>query len=80
MKKITVCVGSACYMKGSRGVVSALKKVIEQEGLSGEYELVGAFCTGNCQLGVCVVYEGNTYSLTPETAEEFFRTEVLKRA
>lgn len=78
MNKITVCVGSACYMKGSRQVVALLKRLIEENQLSGEYELEGTFCTGNCQHGVCVEMNGNTYSLTPDNTEAFFRKEILK--
>ena len=78
MNKITVCVGSACYMKGSRQVVALLQRLIEENGLSDKYELEGTFCTGNCQRGVCVVFDGRTYSLTPDNTEEFFRTEILK--
>ena len=80
MKKITVCVGSACYMKGSRQVVAQLQRLIEENGLTDKYELEGTFGTGNCQHGVCVEFDGRTYSLTPDNAEEFFRTEVLKTA
>ncbi len=80
MIKITVCVGSACYMKGSRQVVAILRRLIEENGLAGEYELEGTFCTGNCQRGVCVELNGKTYSLTPDNTEEFFRTEILKTA
>ncbi len=78
MNRITVCVGSACYMKGSRQVVALLQHLIEENGLSDEYELEGTFCTGNCQHGVCVEFGGRTYSLTPDNTEEFFRTEILK--
>lgn len=77
MKKITVCVGSACYMKGSKRVVATLRRLIDENGLSDRCELEGTFCMGNCQQGVCVVLDDRTYSLTPETAEDFFRTEVL---
>ena len=80
MVKITVCVGSACYMKGSRGVVTKLKRLIEENGLAAEYELEGTFCTGNCQNGVCVTMADKTYSLTPESTEDFFRAEILKQA
>ena len=67
MIKITVCVGSACYMKGSRQVVAILRRLIEENGLAG-------------QRGVCVELNGKTYSLTPDNTEEFFRTEILKTA
>ena len=34
---------------------------------------------GNCQNGVSVSLDGTVYSVTPETAQQFFETEVLPR-
>ena len=34
---------------------------------------------GNCQNGISVSLDDTVYSVTPETAEEFFRREVLSR-
>ena len=77
--KITVCIGSACHIKGSRQVVETLQKLIRENGLGDKIELGGTFCMGKCQQGVCVTADGEFYSVTPETAEEFFRNEVLTR-
>lgn len=77
--KITVCIGSACHIKGSRQVVETLQKLIRENGLGDKIELGGTFCMGKCQQGVCVTADGEFYSVTPETAEEFFENEVLTR-
>ena len=74
--KITVCIGSSCHIKGSRQVVGLLQKLIADHNLGDKVELGGTFCMGNCQKGVCVSVDGQIYSVSPETAEEFFLTNV----
>ena len=34
---------------------------------------------GNCQNGISVSLDDKVYSVTPETAEEFFKSEVMSR-
>ena len=77
--KITVCIGSSCHLKGSRQVVQSLQQLIEKNSLSDKVELSSTFCMGNCQKGVCVTLDGELYSLSPETTEQFFTREVLTR-
>lgn len=77
--KITVCIGSSCHLKGSRQVVQSLQQLIEKNSLSDKVELSGTFCMGNCQKGVCVTLDGELYSLSPETTEQFFTREILTR-
>ena len=79
MKKITVCIGSSCHLKGSRQVVEMLQHFIAQNKLDEKVELTGTFCMGQCQKGVCVTVDGALYSVSPETTEEFFHREVLSR-
>ena len=77
--KITVCIGSSCHIKGSRQVVGQLQQLIAQNDLGDKVELGGTFCMGNCQKGVCVTVDGQFYSVTPETAEEFFLKNVKEK-
>ena len=77
--KVTVCIGSSCHIKGSRQVVEALQSLIKDNNLSDKIELGGTFCMGQCQQGVCVSVDDEFYSVTPETAEEFFKTAVLEK-
>lgn len=76
---ISICVGSSCHLKGSREIVSKLETLIEQNNLKGIIELNGSFCMGNCVHGVCVKVEDTIYSVHPETTEEFFQAQVLRR-
>lgn len=77
--KITVCIGSSCHIKGSRQVVEELQRLIKENGIGDKVELGGTFCMGNCQQGVCVTVDDEFHSVTPETAEDFFRKEVLEK-
>ena len=74
--KITVCIGSSCHIKGSRGVVEQLQYLIAENNLGDKVELGGTFCMGKCQQGVCVTVDGNFYSVTPDDVNEFFEKEV----
>ena len=77
--KITVCIGSSCHIKGSRQVVEQLQDMIAENGLKDKVELSGTFCMGNCQKGVCVTIGDELFSVSPETVESFFRTEILPK-
>ena len=77
--KIIVCIGSSCHIKGSRQVVETLNRLIRENDLKDKVELGGTFCLGKCQSSVCVEMEGEVFSVSPETAEDFFNNEVLTR-
>ena len=77
--KIIVCIGSSCHIKGSRQVVETLNRLIKENDLNDKVELGGTFCLGKCQKSVCVELEGEIFSVSPDTAEDFFKNEVLTR-
>ena len=77
--KGTVCIGSSCHLKGSRQVVEGLQKLIADNGLKEKVELGGTFCIGNCRDGVCVTVNDSVFSVSPDTVEDFFKTEVLAK-
>ncbi len=79
MIKVTVCIGSSCHIKGSRQVVESLQYLIAQNNLKDKVELGGTFCMGKCQQGVCVTVDGDFFSVSPETVNEFFTKEILSR-
>ena len=79
MKKLVVCIGSSCHLKGSRQVVEELQKLIDQNNLKEEVELAGTFCMGNCQKGVSVKLNDQLFSVSPQTVKEFFENEILKK-
>lgn len=77
--KITVCIGSSCHIKGSRQVVETLNRLIGEYNVTDKVELGGTFCMGKCQQSVCVAIENEIFSVSPDTAESFFKNEVLVR-
>lgn len=77
--KVTVCIGSSCHIKGSRQVVEQLQYLIAEENLGDKVELGGTFCMGQCQKGICVTVDGELYSVTPETVNEFFEKEIKSK-
>ena len=79
MLKVTVCIGSACHIKGSRRVVEQLQFLIADKKLENKISLDGAFCMGMCQNGVCVEMDNSLYSVSPDNVSEFFEKEILSR-
>ena len=77
--KITVCIGSSCHLKGSRRIVEALQDLVFEHKLDDRVELGGTFCLGKCQQGVCVTIDGELFSVTPDTVNEFFAENVLAK-
>lgn len=77
--KVTVCIGSSCHLKGSRRVVESLQYLIAENNLKDKVDLGGTFCMGNCQNGVCVTVDDKNFSASPDTIEEFFKTEILAK-
>ena len=74
--KVTICIGSSCHLKGSRQVVESLQKLVADNKLEDKVELSGTFCIGKCQQGVCVNVDDEFFSVSPETVNEFFNTNV----
>lgn len=77
--KVTICIGSSCHLKGSRQVVNKLQELIAEENISDKVELSGTFCLGECQKGVCVKVDDAFFSVSPETAADFFEKEIKSK-
>ena len=77
--KVTICIGSACHLKGSREIIQKMQQLVAANQVSDKVDLNGAFCSGNCVNGVCVTVDGTLYSVSPETTEEFFKKEIMER-
>jgi bidirectional [NiFe] hydrogenase diaphorase subunit len=74
----TICLGTACYVKGAANILSALSKELGIEaGHSTPDRLVsleGARCIGACGLAPAVVFDGEIApQQTPEKAVERIR-------
>jgi NADH:ubiquinone oxidoreductase subunit E len=79
MTELSVCIGSACHLKGSYNVIQVFQQLIEENSLHDKLDFKGTFCMKQCQnKGVSVTFDGRQYSITPEAASEFFKENVLK--
>ncbi len=77
MTNVTICMGSACFIKGSKRIADELTYLIEKNGLTDKVDLRGAFCMGKCAYGVSVSVNGEIFSVSPETVRDFFKERVL---
>ena len=79
MVNVTICIGSSCHLKGSRKVVEKLQQIISEKGLKDKVELSGTFCMGRCETGGSVTVDGEYFSVSPESVDEFFENVVMAR-
>ena len=54
MTTISICIGSACHLKGAHGVLEAFKNLIEKYKINARVVLEGNFCQGKCTEGVVI--------------------------
>lgn len=73
METISICIGSACHLKGSYRIIEIFKELITKHNLEKKIELKAAFCMGECTSAVSVKFgENKVIAVSPETAEEIF--------
>lgn len=77
--KVTICIGSACHLKGSREVIAQLQQLVKERELAAQVDLNGSFCNGSCLSGVSVTIGDRNFSLRPEDTKEFFEKEIVGR-
>nr|WP_312579510.1 (2Fe-2S) ferredoxin domain-containing protein [Sedimentibacter sp.] len=77
MVELSICVGSACHLKGSYEVIEKFKNYINDNNLTNSVIIKAAFCLGHCTEAVSVNFNDKIYSVEPETAENFLKTIVL---
>ena len=53
-----------------------MQNLIAENNLGDKVELGGTFCIGRCQQGVCIDVDGEFFSVTPDTVNDFFEKEV----
>ena len=58
MVKVSVCVGSACHMKGAYATTQMFQEALEKAGVVDQVELSASFCMGECKDGPCVQVDG----------------------
>jgi NADH:ubiquinone oxidoreductase subunit E len=77
---VKVCVGSACYVKGSHKVINKIKTLIEANKLIEKVELKAAFCLGHCTNAVSVsIDDDEVYGVDCDNVEEFFNVYIKEK-
>lgn len=78
MVELSICVGSACHLKGSYEVIEKFKSYVSDNNLTNSVIIKAAFCLGHCTEAVSVKFNDTIYSIEPETVKSFFE-EVVKK-
>lgn len=80
MRVITVCVGSACHLKGSHEIINFFKEAIREANLEGAVELKGTFCMDKCTDGANLMVDNELFHANSiEDAKKIFETEILHK-
>jgi len=78
MTELSVCIGSACHLKGSYNVISTFQHLIETHGLHEKIAFSAKFCTKECHKpGVAVALNGVKSVIAAEEARKYFQEQVL---
>jgi NADH-quinone oxidoreductase subunit G len=56
--KVSVCLGTNCYLKGSQEVLSAVLRHAQETGLENRLDVRAAFCLEECEHGPNAVVDG----------------------
>ena len=79
MVNVEICIGSACYVKGSSQVVNDLNALIKEKGWEDKVALKGSFCMKACQnhIGLGIRINGKQIEqVTAQNAREILDREI----
>lgn len=80
MRVITVCVGSACHLKGSHDIINYFKEAIKEAGLEDQVELKGTFCMDHCTDGANLLVDEELFHAgSVEEARQIFEDQIIKK-
>ena len=78
MITISICVGSACHLKGAHGVLHAFATLLDKHQVAGKIDMEGSFCQGRCTEGVVIkINDEMITNITKDQVYNFFLTRVL---
>lgn len=81
MEVLEICIGSACYVKGSNQLVEEITELLKEEGWSDKVQLKGSFCMNYCQneKGLGIRLNGHQLEMvTIVNAKDLIREELKK--
>ncbi len=78
MLVIQVCVGSSCFLRGSKKVIAEIENLIDHYRLDDVVTLKGIFCLECCSDGVTVMIGKKVFTkVTKENVVGLFENEVF---
>ena len=78
MLVIQVCVGSSCFLRGSKNIIAEIENLMDHYRLDDIVTLKGKFCFERCSDGVTVMIGEKIFSgVTSESIVELFENEVF---
>jgi NADH:ubiquinone oxidoreductase subunit E len=67
--EITICLGSSCFSRKNRDVVSAVQEFLVAKNYSSQVTLKGGHCFGKCSVGPVMIVDEQVFSdITPQKA------------
>lgn len=80
MVVISICIGSACHLKGAHGVLNAFAALLQKYQVQGIVDIEGSFCQGRCTEGVVIKIDDEIITnVAKEKVHEIFTQKVLGR-
>lgn len=78
--QVTICLGSSCFSRKNRDVVTALQDYVSTKNLSDIVNLKGGHCFGKCSLGPIMIVEEQVYTeMTPTKAVAIVESYIINK-
>lgn len=80
MIRISICVGSACHLRGAHGILNAFIALVDKYQVDGTVDVEGNFCQGYCTEGVVIKIDDEIIkNVSQEKVYDLFAAKVLGR-
>lgn len=80
MVTISICIGSACHLKGAHSVLEAFKLLIDKYSVNAKVVLEGNFCQNRCTEGVVIrINDEMVTNVSKDRVHQIFSEKVLGR-
>lgn len=78
MTHISICVGSACHLRGAHDVLNAFITLINKYKVSAVVDVEGKFCCGQCTDGVVIKINDEIIThVSKEKVYDIFNEKIL---
>ena len=80
MVKLSICIGSACHLRGAHGVLNAFNALMERYQIVADIDLEGNFCQGRCTEGVVIkINDEIITNVSQDKVYDIFNEKILGR-